>query len=213
LRRDDVLFVREPVFAADLVFVLVFALAVLVFVLVFARDLDALFAAVFFLALLLRVAPLFVLDFDALLVFDLDALLAAVFDFDALFRFAVLLRFAVLFRFAVLLRFEDAVVVLRRVVPDLRAPVERALVPLSLSLSPSLSSSWSPPPSSFFATTAAAGTARPIAVPATTFCGVERPSFSSWSSSLAMVDSPRHFDSLNASMNFGTIRSRTISGP
>jgi hypothetical protein len=76
------------------------------------------------------------------------------------------------------------------------------------------SSESSSDPISFFATPTAAGIATPRAVPATTFCVVESPS----SSSVDIFTSraPRravYFASLNASMNFGMIRSRTISGP
>jgi hypothetical protein len=93
--------------------------------------------------------------------------------------------------------------------PD-REPCDSADPP-----SPSSDSSSSEP-ISFLATPTAAGIATPSAVPATTFCVVESPS----SSSFDMVTFPHAFHSaahcylasLNASMNFGTIRSLTTSG-
>jgi len=107
--------------------------------------------------------------------------------------------------------------------PELRPDVEPE-EPLRLLLEPPderpLSFESSSPSSeliSFFATPTAAGIATPSAVPATTFWVVERPS----SSLFAMVTSrgPRlrrcavYFASLNVSMNFGMIRSRSTSGP
>jgi len=184
------------------------------------------------LFVLLRDA-LFVLLRDELLVFDRDELLFVLLR-EPLFVFVfarepvLLLVFLLLvFFFAALLRFvplferddPEAVFVFRPDVDVFRDERRVELPPPPPPLSPSSSSSPSPspPPSSFFATAAAAGTASPIAVPATTFFGVERPSDScsssgACSSSLAKVASVCHFASLNASMNFGTIRSRTISG-
>jgi hypothetical protein len=88
---------------------------------------------------------------------------------------------------------------------------------------PSPPSPPSSPPSSsspinFFATVTAAGIATPSAAPATTFCGVDMPSSSSerslsCSSAIALTSSSHgQLASLNASMNRGTIRSRTTSG-
>jgi hypothetical protein len=220
--REAVRFFAADFFREDTLFVLPREDALFVF------DRDALFA-------LPREDALFVFDRDALFalprddalfVFDRDALFALprddalfVFDRDAIFVFARAPDLLLVFFFADDLRFvalferdPDAVFVFRPAVDDLRD--ERRVEPLPPPPPPPSPSSSSPlPPSSFFATAAAAGTASPIAVPATTFFGVDMPSWSSCASSLAMVTSVRHFDSLNASMNFGTIRSRTISGP
>jgi len=101
-----------------------------------------------------------------------------------------------------------------------RRPPPRELDPdpsEPLSPPPSPSSDSSSEPISFLATPTAAGIATPSAVPATTFCVVERPSSSSFDMITSRTPSPqrrtRYLASLNASMNFGTIRSRRISGP
>jgi hypothetical protein len=117
-------------------------------------------------------------------------------------------RALVFFLRPLVLREED---VFRRVDP--RRPV-LADLPLEPDSDSDSSSESSSEPISFFATPTAAGIATPRAVPATTFWVVESPS----SSSVDIFTSraPRravYFASLNASMNFGTIRSRTISGP
>jgi hypothetical protein len=224
---------------------------VVVLVLRFAPDFVV--AAFRFVAVVLRFAAV-VFRFAAV-VFRFAAVVfrfaAVVFRFDvAVFRFAaVLLALFRLLVFLVLLAlvllfarvffvvlFRDVLLVLVFVFvrePVVRVFAERDERRVVRKSSPGAGSapSWpsssppSPPPRSFFATTAAAGTARPIAVPATTFVGVDSPCSSCSSSSFDMVASlgapavelgdlaRRYFASLNPSMNFGTIRSRTISGP
>ncbi|HZU20836.1 MAG TPA: hypothetical protein VE982_06430 [Gaiellaceae bacterium] len=212
MREDDVFFDRER---AD---VLRFGDADLAFDLAFVFDFDFDAARDFEAAFDLD----FVADFDFDFDFERD-------DADFAFDFAFVLDFALelfdrppvffVLDFFVLDFFaRDDLFALDffRELADLRrAEVERRRGSAAdCSSSPDDSSSE---PISFFATPTAAGIATPSAVPATTFCAVDRPS----SSSFDMVTSRaptsrgalRHFASLNASMNFGTIRSRRISGP
>jgi len=137
----------------------------------------------------------FVLDFEAdfVFVFDRDDadfvfVFEDDFDFDADFALVFVLR-------------EDDVFPLRLEV-ERREPPDRWVPPCSSEPSSSF-------PSSFFATPTAAGMATPIAAPAATFFGVDNPCPSVWSSSGGIG----YAASLNASMNFGMMRSRTISGP
>jgi hypothetical protein len=203
-------FEAEAVFRFAAVFFLValfevrLLLGLLVFVLVRARE-------VFVFARVRVVAP------------DLFLLVLRVF-FAALF--VLLLRcdfFVALFRDVLLVFVFDREPVVRVFVErDERRAVREPPLLRSPSSAPSPSS---PLPRSFFATTAAAGTARPSAVPATTFVGMDIPCSSRSSSSFDMVASlgapavelgdlaRRYFASLNPSMNFGTIRFRRNSGP
>jgi hypothetical protein len=135
------------------------------------------------------VALFFALDVAA--VRFLDALLLAVVVFDLVFVFVL----AFVLDFALGDVFERV-----RLLAGERRRVDRP--------SDSWSLSSSPLPISFFATAAAAGTASPIAAPATTFLGVVRPS-----DSLFAISRLHYLASLNASMNFGTMCSRTMSGP
>jgi hypothetical protein len=154
-----------------------------------------------------------VFDFALLAVFDLDRLAVFDFDFDLVFVFAFDLEPDVFEREVDFLRAEDVRELgARRDEPPPRPREEPSSEP-----SPASSSSSSEP-MSFFATPTAAGIATPSAVPATTFCAVDRPSSSSFDmltscATAAATRLPRYLASLNASMNFGTIRSRTISGP
>src|SRR3954469_21842324 len=170
-----------PVFVFDLEPVFVFDRAL---VFVFAREpLDA-----------LDLEPLFVFDLEPVFVFDLEPVfvfleLVFVFDRAPVFVFdldfapllAAVRFFADVLRFAALLFFEaEPLFVLRPALLVFRARDERRVDRAALSPPPSPSpSSSSLPPRSFFATAAAAGTASPIAVPATTFFGVDMPSCAS----------------------------------
>jgi hypothetical protein len=234
---DDVRFVADVAF--DRAFVFVFALEreaadlVFDFVFVFDRE-EADFALVFVLDVAFDVALDFVFAFDLAFdfVFDRDE---ALFDFDfdldfdfepafdldfdvdfdeLFFEALFVLLFDLLFALLFERDFDFADDVLRE--RDGRRCDD-----------PPLSESPSPPPSpspsssepiSFFATPTAAGIATPSAVPATTFCVVERPSSSSFDMLTSRAPASRrrasgYFASLNASMNFGMIRSRRISGP
>jgi hypothetical protein len=160
-------------------------------VLLFAFEAD--FAAVFRLGA----------AFDFVLVLDLAVDFVFALAFVAVFDFALVVDFAFVFAFDFDfdLAFDLAGDVFREVV--FRADEPRRVVDL---LDPP-SSSPSSELISFFATPTAAGIATPSAVPATTFCLVDRPSSSSAMSLL------RYLASSNASMNFGMSRSRKISGP
>jgi hypothetical protein len=177
-------------------------------------DDEALFALDFVFELV------FVFDFDLVLAFEPavdDFVFDRVFAFDVDFALAFDFDFALDFDFD--FDFDFAPDVFAREADVFRAPVFREL-PLRRVVrrsDPPSSSVSSSEPISFFATPTAAGIATPSAVPATTFCVVERPSSSSFdmltSRAPALGLRARYLASLNASMNLGMIRSRRTSGP
>jgi len=191
-------------FVLVLVFVFVFALRAAV-VVVFLLPADLRAGAVFdFVFVAERLELALALDFVEVFVFAFVFDLAFAFDEDFAFAFDFTFELAFDFTFDFAFAFDDERPVGLRPVVD--RPLRRS--------SSSPSSSFEP--ISFFATPTAAGIATPSAVPATTFCLVD----SIWSSSFAMSPPTRlpeatrcYAASLNASMNFGMMRSRRISGP